>query len=139
MNHIRINRKWAGIQRGCFGLVLMLSVTLPPAQAQCLARPFGRLWEESEIGRNQRLNSTELHDFISAYLHDSISTDLDTLRHTSLPPAWSLPEDSLFASSDGQENSKPSYRASGGDGGYGPAPGGTGDPGVKFGGGGGGE
>jgi hypothetical protein len=40
---------------------------------------------------------------------------------------------------DGQEISNPPYWASGGGGGYGPAPGGTGDPGVKFDNGGGGE
>ena len=40
---------------------------------------------------------------------------------------------------DGQETSKPLYRASGGGGEYGPTPGGAGDPGVKSGGSGGGD
>ncbi len=92
MNPLKMNRNWTGIQRRFFGLVLMLCMALP-SQAQCLARSLGGVLEKTEIGRDQLVNSAKLHEMVLRYFDNSISIDLYGLGETSLPPAWTLPED----------------------------------------------
>ena len=90
MKHVELHRRWNKIQLGGLGLILMLSTIIHPIQGQSFTAPLKSLLEGSEIGRHDPLSPVDLYNFILAHLHHSISTDLNTLRHSSLPPAWSL-------------------------------------------------
>ncbi len=88
MKPVGMHRKWAQIQWHGLGLILMFFIIIQPMQTQSLAQLLKGPQEESEIGRDDLSNSEDLYNFISAQLHHSLATDLETLRHSSLPPAW---------------------------------------------------
>ncbi len=88
MKSVGVHSKWAGIQQHGLWLILMFFIIIHPMQAESIAQLLNGPQEESEIARNDLLNSEDLYNFVSAQLYNSLLTDLDTLRHSSLPPAW---------------------------------------------------